>query len=285
MKTRISLILAASLILPALSQAREEIDFSRVQTADISDQEYQAVEKMNFKKYFDGSCQKRVILDLSTIKKAAVKTELQRKLQAKGHQGMINNADDSFPLKTVYFTVATRGIQFSDENAMPFNEKALDRLANKMQGDYQLTLSDLTPLLLSDKEISKQKFEMDSIVSVRMKDTIAPADLIEAMNKNNEEDRKEVGDNMFQPQTFGMSEPVVEVAHTFAKRAVSGIEFKALQLETLKFILAETKGQPGITHMGDVTGMAIVLGLGNPIVPETESGTVLQFIDELPTCK
>ncbi|MNS81388.1 hypothetical protein D3C72_1151020 [compost metagenome] len=286
MKARISLILAASLILPAISQAYQEIDFSRVQRADISDAEYEAVAKTDFKKYFDGSCQKRVVLDLSIVKKTAVKEELKRKLEAKGHQGMLNNLDNSFPLKTIYFTLNTRGTAPVDETKAPFNETAVQPLINKMTGEYQLTLKDLTPLLLSDKQISKQKFEALSVADVSMKESVAPADVIAALEANKQEDLKENdGDMMYMESSYGIDPYIVQAAHTFGKRSVSGLEFKALQLNTLQQILAQTEGKPRYSHMGDLTAMMLGEGLVYPFTPVTAAGTVHEFIDSLPNCK
>jgi len=286
MKSRFSLILAASLILPAISQAYQEIDFSRVQNAEISDADIKAVEKTDFKKYFDGSCQKRVILDLSIVNKLAVRQELKRQLEAKGHQGMLSNLDDSFPLKTVYFTLNYRGVTPKDETKAPFNEAAIEPLINKMKDDYQLTLADLTPLLLSDKQISKQKFEVSSVADVSMKGSVAPADLIAALEANKEEDRKEHdGDMMFMESAYGIDPYVVQAAHVFGKRSVSGIEFKAMQLDTFNKFLDLTKGKPLYSHMGDLTAMSLGEALVYPYAPVTAAGTVHQFIDSLPNCK
>lgn len=286
MNARISFIIAATLILPTISQAYQEINYDRIQKAQISEAEYTAVAEADYKNYFDGSCQKRVILDLSIVRKSSVREELKRKLEAKGHHGMLSNLDNSFPLKTVYFTLNYRGVVPSNLTKAPFNEKAIAGLIDKMKGDYQLTLADLTPLLLSDKKIAKQKFEASSVADITMKGFEAPADVIAALEENKREDIEEnSGDMLYMDSSFGIDPVVVQGAHVFAKRSISGLEFKAMQLDTFNKLLAMTEGKPKYSHMGDLTGMALGDGLVYPFSPVTAAGTVLEFIDSLPNCK
>jgi len=280
MKISACLALAALTILPNLAMAYTEIDQNQIQFANISDEEIEKMMAVNYRDYFSPSCQHQIILDLSPLDLfPQAQKELGKVIVAKGHKVMLEPQDNSYPLRTIYFTAVEISFQNIGKRQINHNTQAqLDIELRTSDEHANISMTDLEKTLLSDEAMQTRNFQLVVGVSAMVKESTAPSEIIEIDKANM---REESSDPDVQVSSIPGHMPLAESIKRFATARMNGLAFKELQRLGLEKLFKETESR-------DKKYDGITLDLEEALIVKnfdpTQRLVYKAIVDGLPNC-